>query len=234
MPAATAVVFQSDAARLDYDAARDYYSLQAARDIATGTILLLEHVLSYPSENAHRYLINALERDDELRDSLYPRTSKAKQGQHIVDKIGKNVFSFNGETVLGNVFSKINHSCRANCHMGNGDYVNGDRVYALIAIRSVKAGEELTISYAKTNKVDYHDRIKTAHGFECDCTPEYIMQHDVRHRIIDVFEEEFLRKRQEWIQEKVDGYMERRGGVAVSKHQQLIKRTAKRIQIAYV
>lgn len=66
-------------------------------------------------------------------------------------------------------FSRINHSCVPNCTY----YVVKGRVprIAVRAIRDIKGGEQLSISYVESglSRGERQERLLSSWGFECDC-----------------------------------------------------------------
>lgn len=74
-------------------------------------------------------------------------------------------------SVIGGVYPTvclINHSCLPNAH----NSWNSDTRFEIIhAIRYIKAGQEITISYDKGGPSDSrHTDLKDAFGFDCDCS----------------------------------------------------------------
>ena len=74
--------------------------------------------------------------------------------------------SYRGEAVFG-VVSAANHSCDPNCEVA---FV-GSNLALLVAVRSVRSGEELSIAYAATwHGVAARRRHLLRHyGFWCEC-----------------------------------------------------------------
>jgi hypothetical protein len=182
----THVLFWSPHVAVHTDPAGQY-SVRATQDLATGTLVLLEHILV--GDGA--YILEAIRFKTSLFRTLYPRDPLGDQAvlsassQPLDDaaerKLRLNAFSFFGETVLGDAFSKFNHSCTPNCHMDIADKVAipfGKKsvlrvhVYGMWTHRTVPAGGELTIDYV--NGADQHEACKAQYGFECACQPAQI------------------------------------------------------------
>jgi SET domain-containing protein len=75
------------------------------------------------------------------------------------------------DSVIGGLYSTIclvNHSCLPNAH----NSWNSDAKWeAIHAIRYIKPGEEITISYDKGGSSDFRRTyLKDALGFDCNCS----------------------------------------------------------------
>jgi len=218
MPPFTHVLFKSDAIALRYE--NEQYSVRATRDIKTGTLVLLEHVIS--DENMGKVIASVMT-DKSLCDDLYPREATADASK----KTSMNVFRFGDENVLGNFFSKFNHSCIPTCHMDSADKLEMDkcfdiRVYGMWTHRNIKAGDELTIDYVNGHG-EVHDLLSEHFGFACKCTKEFIGQSKKRADIHKDLGERFRKNDEVRIQEIVDRYSYTRVGMDIMSRHYLAK-----------
>lgn len=156
----------------------DNYSVIADQNIKAGTLLLIEHPLQ--SESMIDIMCNII-CDPSLNKSLYPRNTivSSKCDLSIGQKLEKNVFKFGKNYILGNMFSKINHSCKPNCHMSEVDHVNDQIYYGLWSTQDIIANEEINIDYCQTDDVKFHKSMSRYHNFKCDCTIDYIQKKNV-------------------------------------------------------
>lgn len=106
-------------------------------------------------------------------------------------KKSHNSFMFNDKHVIGNVFSKFNHSCKPNCYMHAADILTHPLardiyvdicVYGLWAIHSIEEGEELFVDYVN-GQSERHDTHARHYGFTCSCDPEYLAKASLRTNI---------------------------------------------------
>ena len=207
--------FNKDKVDMTFDKENDYYTFIAKEDMETGTLILVEHPLqSKKIEN----IIGCIIYDQDLSSQLYPRIPKEKfdQAQNDVflrskiinDKYSYNVFVFKEKNfVIGNAFSKINHSCNPNCHMSCIDQVENECFYGLRTIKKVKKGEELLIDYAQTWSLENHNYLMTKFNFECNCNEESIKSKKKRLEIIKEISGTFNKKERTEINKLVDCYM---------------------------
>ena len=216
--------------KLDLKYQNDFYSVIAKKNIPKGTMLLIEHPLQY--ENNIDMLSNVIF-DTALNETLYPRDipenpeqssgiSHALRGKSnsmgfvpgitydtsMSTKINKNVFLFDKDYILGNIFSKINHSCKPNTYMTNIDYVKNEKYYGLFAIQDIAENEELTLDYCQINDKKKHAIMMEYHNFPCDCT-----SGDIKKKIIFIEErkklcEKFIESVNPIIHSLVDNYVE--------------------------
>lgn len=186
----TATLFRHDA--LDFQYADGQYCVKATRPIATGTLMLLEHVLSGDSA----FVLAGIASSAPLFDTLYPRVFGGGGGDGgdggldrqtmAAEKKDHNAFGFNGDDVVGAAFCKFNHSCRPNCYMAAADVLKYHitrlltvdiKVYGLWAVRPIEAGEELFVDYVNGGGLEVHDGHAKHFGFTCtSCDREYIAQ----------------------------------------------------------
>ena len=99
---ATNTLFLNDNVEIHFE--NDYFLVQAKNDIPNGTLILIEHVI----HGNFQYLMSVV--------------FQRRIAQFIIQAIGKKieliVFGFEDNIlVLGDTFSKFNHSCRPNCRM---------------------------------------------------------------------------------------------------------------------
>jgi hypothetical protein len=164
----------------------------ASGDVASGALVLLEHVLA--GERA--FVCTGVGSSDDLFAGLYPRSASDPLPSQVMihpremrdaasvealqcaiaTKVRYNAFQFPGPMVLGDVLSKFNHSCVANCCVrqlpGIGIPGAGDvQIMAVFARRPVPAGAELTLDYVNGGDWALHAKMKAQFGFACDCPP---------------------------------------------------------------
>ncbi len=175
------------------------YSVYATKDIPVGTLILMEHVLW----GTHKQCFQALRQDKRLVADLFPRTPNAT----IEDKLDYNSFIFFDHFVLGDRFSKFNHSCTPNCYMGLADKINDEQIYGMWTVQNVPAGTELCIDYVNHSNVEYHLSMKKKHGFTCKCDDAFIMLNDQRCDVRVNLGKTFRDREQDSIAKKVDQYM---------------------------
>ena len=119
--------------------------------------------------------------------------------------IKTNSFSmdFNNQTYLTlfPTISRLNHSCQPNCN----HYWSGT-VFKVRAMKPVKAGEELTISYmSPLQRADFHSResrrkiLHEEFGFDCNCDLCHSNQDDHDQDQNDQDRIELLQIEQEWV-----------------------------------
>ena len=185
MSSYTHVLYKSDAIFLQYE--NDNYSVKANVDIMKGTLVLLEHVASGTQEA----VLATVMTDKSLFNDLFPREANTDARA----KVSKNAFQFEPNFVIGNFFSKFNHSCIPTCHMDIADKLVLDKyfdvhVYGMWTHRNIKAGDELTIDYVNGNG-DEHNHYSELFGFKCECTKEYIAKSlhraNIHKNLGDVF-----------------------------------------------
>ncbi|CAI7568865.1 unnamed protein product [Penicillium glandicola] len=101
-----------------------------------------------------------------------------------------NALPCSSEPQIGGVYptiSRINHSCLPNAHSSWDSASGHENIYA---VRSIRAGEEITIAYDHGGTSDERRRyLKDGFGFDCDCVicsrnPEGLKRSDERRRII--------------------------------------------------
>jgi len=221
MPVVTGIVYQSPNVEFQLSET-DSYSVRAKVDIRAGTLVLLEHVVYGKRKDMH----GALMLDEGLRTSLYPRD--ADSSNEI--KINFNVFSFNGDLVIGDKITKFNHACRPNCFLTTADRVNDDYIYGAWTIKSVKAGDELTFDYTN-GTADIHSETKAMHGFECGCTETDLKRAEKRAEIefalVNTFRDAMVENGS--TASLVDSYM-MKGGIKVTQQQKNARKLAKQIK----
>jgi len=95
---------------------------------------------------------------------------------------------------VGGVYPKIcriNHSCIPNAHNSWNSKVKCESIHA---IRSIKAGEEITISYDKGEPQESRrNSLRNAFGFDCSCTlcnlpPDAVQASDTRRLQIQILD----------------------------------------------
>ena len=164
-----AIVYQSSAITICEE--NNFKSMKAVDDIKFGDLLLIEHVFS----NTPAACKLVIQYNEYLFDQYHPRTTKFKDAlgleKSIVDKMAKDKLTHNcfgleyGTYTITSTITTMNHSCDPNCAVQIREkYKSGDTVTVfmeLFAIRAIKRGTELTISYGPKTS---HER-----DFECSC-----------------------------------------------------------------
>jgi hypothetical protein len=117
-------------------------------------------------------------------------------GKHPFSGIVKtNALPCGTDSVIGGVYPTIcliNHSCLPNAH---NSWNSDAKCETIHAIRFIKAGEEITISYDKGGPYDSRSaHLKNAFGFDCNCSlcilPLADLQaSDARRRQIQLLDE---------------------------------------------
>jgi hypothetical protein len=207
---------------VEYDTEKDAYSVKARRAIPTGTLVLLEHVLSTSPELA----LYAILTDKSLFKTLYPRTDTPLDTMPLGERLGyaamkleMNAYGFDGLHTIGSVFSKFNHSCVPNCRMIPADrpvleiasgLVNVP-VFGMWTHRAIAAGEELVTDYITAPgdqfRPDLHDSQCAKYGVTCTtCTPESLVQSSKKAGIVTHLVESFRTRDTRLIETKVNAY----------------------------
>jgi SET domain len=93
-------------------------------------------------------------------------------GKHPFSGIVKtNALPCGSGSTIGGIYPTIcliNHSCLSNAHQSWNSDTNSETIHA---IRPIRSGEEITISYdAGGSYASRHTLLKAAFGFDCDCT----------------------------------------------------------------
>jgi SET domain len=117
-------------------------------------------------------------------------------GKHPFSGIVKtNALPCGPDAAIGGVYPTIcliNHSCLPNAH---NSWNSDAKCETIHAIRFIKAGEEITISYDKGGVYDSRRvYLKTAFGFDCNCSlcilpPADLQASDARRRQIQLLDE---------------------------------------------
>ena len=156
------------------------YCVKALKDLPTGTLIMIEHVISGTTAES----VGSVMVDDTLYAQLYPRNARDKpcgdmdmreRNMKAQTKVEMNAFRFDDAVVVGNMFSKFNHCCQPNCHMAQADKPNlggcigSVPIYGMWVMGKVRAGDELTIDYT-SGYAKVHDEHKKKFGWECSCT----------------------------------------------------------------
>lgn len=219
----TQVLNLSKKVKIDYNDANDSYSIVAKEDIDVGELILLEIVVWGTRKET---IVASIIHDKDLCKELYPRTTDDPG-----EKMRMNMFQFGEDYVLGRVFSKFNHSCIPNCHMDAADFVNDTCVYGMWTHKKVKAGDELTIDYINRADVEYHDLMKSQHGFQCSCTAEFISTNDKRSGIHVKLGAKFRERDQKLITYLVDRFFTFGNGRHHLRHVAMAKKVEKRVRM---
>jgi hypothetical protein len=180
-----------------------HYSIRCTKNIKAGRLVLMEHVIAMDNPTQ---ICGSIVANKKLYHGLYPRGFPANvdeipdvftdqaisRDMQNIWKIAKskrdmNSFDFGNEIVLGNVFSKFNHSCNPNIHMDIVDSIGvhghpDARIYGAWTLRPIKKGEELFIDYVN-GSIDAHDVYRDKFGFACDCTDKFKQAAKKRARV---------------------------------------------------
>jgi hypothetical protein len=191
------------------------YSVMARKDLAAGTLIMLEHVISGNIAE----VIGAVMVDNTLLEQLYPRTEYSildMRARNIAaqTKMEMNAFRFDDAMVIGNMFSKFNHCCDPNCHMAKADKPNLGGcigcvpIYGMWVMSKVHQGTELTIDYT-SGHAEVHDKQKKIFGWNCPCTKaslaasKNMVRTEIRMNICSKMAE----LQQDFIRPTVDAYL---------------------------
>jgi hypothetical protein len=132
----------------------NYKSVVSTKTINTHTLLLVEHVFTGTNEECHLIV-----RDNEyLFNTLHPRSleweneSNEDKDQISLTKLIRNCYGKNLDNLfICDFMSKINHSCIPNTvfFRAIGKNIHGLQVnyIALVTIKEIAQGEEITINY---------------------------------------------------------------------------------------
>jgi len=174
----TAIVYQSLA--VNYCDENNFKSIIANDHIKFGSIIMIEHILMDDFSNC----MFIVENNEVLFDTYHPRTNKfinltrEERRELAIKKINSNAFGHQDKKLLTRYITCLNHSCNPNCFAFIRDKYEFEATniifMELYAIKDIKIGEELTISYGpKTG----HER-----DFECSCGKEL----EEREKIFDI------------------------------------------------
>lgn len=190
------------------------YCVRANKPMKPGALVLLEHVFM-----SRKSVTNAVMADNEMFRELWPRSPgdasmrPSPEMQAVASqKSSFNCFYFDDKFVIGNVFSKFNHSCSPNCHMGIADKMSFPKmkssvhVYAMWVHVTVQAGDELTIDYAN-GVSSMHDDIRDKFGTNCGCTKSTSGDGERRAKIHMALDTAFRKSNETFIQEMVTMYL---------------------------
>lgn len=205
----TCVVYQSP--KISTGEKDGYIYIMAKENISFGEIIMVEHVLTAPTNVCH-LIINY---NEYLFDSYHPRTVKFKDAtadeRHLMtkEKICHNCFGV-GENllILSHQITKLNHSCTPNCVVFIRHHYKGDDTrivfMELYCIRDIKEGSEVMISYGPETS---HKR-----DFECGCGKE-LVERTKMFNVISALAKVLSDKSKLQIEEKIYYYLQ----MAVSK-----------------
>ncbi|KAH7398528.1 hypothetical protein BKA66DRAFT_592555 [Pyrenochaeta sp. MPI-SDFR-AT-0127] len=174
--------------------------LIARFNISKGTLILCEK----PLITAHPMPLNDLERNLAAKLKALPKASQRQFLSLHNNRPGKfsfsNTFKTNAlpcgpDSPIGGVYPTIclvNHSCIPNAHHSWDSKAKQETIYA---IRPIKAGEEVTISYycGRTSE-SRHTFLKEAFGFDCNChgcsrPPSKLQDSDARLLLIQALDD---------------------------------------------
>eukprot|EP00760_Papus_ankaliazontas_P014305 PhM_4_TR16035/c0_g1_i1/m.102922 len=153
----------------------------AEQNISAGTVIIVERAVLAPAATALLDLTSYLKEHKSVCDALCPHFDNEEDDddntEQIKEKILSNTFSSHGGTkvALYSEISMINHSCDPNSAMvvvvvtvaGDADTAAA----AIVVIRDVVKGTELTIDYAcRVAPKELRRRwLQQTHHFECHC-----------------------------------------------------------------
>ena len=151
--------------------------LVACSNIAKGTRILLEKPL-FTTQNLP--LISLMESSITKKLQSLSKTQQRQffslhnnfPGKHLFSGIVKtNALPCGPNSVIGGIYPTIcliNHSCLPNAHNNWNDDTKSETIHA---IRDIKVGDEITISYDKGGPFDSRcTHLKEAFGFDCACS----------------------------------------------------------------
>ena len=209
----------------------DYYSIRAKDNIPNGTLILVEHVVF----GDFQYLMSSLFYNEELCNSLYPRKYGSSMDEIIKiirTKINSNVFGFeNNILVIGDTFSKFNHSCHPNCRMDIVDKVSDERFYGIWTHKKIEKGSELFIDYVNGGSIEYHQSMMDLLGAKCSCTSKYILTNTQRSKIMMDLASVYRENKKDYIETLTDTYISSKKGRDAMKQKQHAKKNAFRFII---
>ena len=141
------------------------YSVSVLEEIASGVLVLIEHVVYSPDE---KIIAAALAHDDDLYRELFPRSQFEMFPENVDEKMRHNMFSFESDGfMLGRAISKFNHNCNPNCCLIKIQH----GIYGVWTLRPVRKGDELCIDYLNGERcLDTHQKMMTKHNVStCSC-----------------------------------------------------------------
>ena len=183
----------------------NYKSLIAAKDIEPDTLLLIEHLISLPVNEAILLVAN----NEYLYNELHPRKDKwndipllKNRMDNALEKVKMNGFHrSNEEIVLGDIISKANHSCDPNSiHkvVINTTILDVNVIYiALINFKKIKKGEEVTFYYG-----NYRGHEFEINDFHCNCGRSNKQLDEISLQLINIETQEY-NKLEQIIKEKL-------------------------------
>lgn len=155
------------------------YGLYARQNIQRGTIIFEEDplVATPPNTNEFRYLREALEKlTAEQRNAYYQLHFDHQKAGADQDEKAISIFDLNNVTIgsgdahgcgVFRQYSRLNHSCTPNVDIGFGE----TEKLTVRAIRTIRAGEELTTTYINAVQgAEQRARALRHWGFECKCS----------------------------------------------------------------
>ncbi len=139
----------------------DYRYVKAKKTIKKGELLLVEHC--YLSKKLD-FIRNIISHSPELFNNLYPRkekwTEETEEGRTedfaklVTEKAQKNAFVHDNRYSVGFEISNFNHSTNPNACVRTQAYIIDENVSVYIlfvfAVKNIKKGKEITISYGKS------------------------------------------------------------------------------------
>lgn len=152
----------------------NYCSIIANNPIPESTLVLLENSLT----GSINYCIDVVQHNSYLFNELHPRildwkrlrevSTKEEMRNFAMQKVKVNSFKFSEENItLGTTISSINHSCTPNsvCVLVKSFDLQNIVVnfLAIISLRNISAGEEITICYGNNRGHNNED------DFACGC-----------------------------------------------------------------
>lgn len=198
------------------------YKFIAKKEIAPGSLIFIEHPLQCNNLDDITSLILF---DKKLYDTLYPRHEKLSSsvlqkeneevlGNYLADKVYKNVYTgvdTPKEYMLGNLLSKINHSCKPNCLSNHVDRIkveNEEEIFGGVwSIKRILKGQELTIDYAAESFGEKHLDVLKHHDIKCTCPQDLTEKAwKKKYQVICNLRQNFNAKNDLYIQFMISAY----------------------------
>lgn len=178
----TRVIYQNPKIFVDLSDDKNYKVI-AKDKIEPCEVLLIEHILSCDANTIQDIVYT----DKQFFDTLHPRSNVCgDRKSEAFKKFDSNVFVDSDQKCsLGLVSSLFNHSCLSNATQHSYEYKDVAAFFYFFAIRDIKAGEEVTISYS------IHHGHENKYYFSCSCT---LTLQERESYYVDIFYNKFFAK----------------------------------------